>query len=118
MRLSNRWCTMKLTRTRFFNMAAAALACAVFAQAPSAMAQSRLKEGEAFLKENASKEGVKTTASGLQYKVIQEGSGKSPKATDTVQVNYRGTSIKGVEFDSSYKRKKPADFPLNHVIPG
>ena len=55
------------------------------------MAETELEKGEAFLKENAKKEGVKTTASGLQYKVLKEGSGKSPKATDTVQVHYRGT---------------------------
>ncbi|HEY2574421.1 MAG TPA: FKBP-type peptidyl-prolyl cis-trans isomerase [Verrucomicrobiaceae bacterium] len=109
---------MNFDRNRIFIVAAASVAFAVFQLAPSVSAQSRLKEGEAFLQENAIKEGVKTTASGLQYKVLQEGTGKSPKATDTVQVNYRGTSIKGVEFDSSYKRKKPADFPLNHVIPG
>jgi FKBP-type peptidyl-prolyl cis-trans isomerase len=61
---------------------------------------------------------VKTTASGLQYKVLKEGSGKSPKATDTVQVNYRGTLIDGTEFDSSYKRGEPIEFPLNGVIKG
>lgn len=82
------------------------------------MAQTALEKGEAFLKQNATKEGVKTTASGLQYKVLTEGSGKSPKATDTVTVNYRGTLIDGTEFDSSYKRGEPISFPLNGVIPG
>ena len=82
------------------------------------MADPNLAKGEAFLAVNAAKEGVKTTASGLQYKVLQEGTGKSPKATDTVVVNYKGTLITGKEFDSSYKRHKPAEFPLNHVIPG
>jgi len=82
------------------------------------MAETELEKGEAFLKDNAKKEGVKTTASGLQYKVLKEGNGKSPKATDTVQVNYRGTLIDGKEFDSSYKRNEPAEFPLNGVIPG
>lgn len=76
------------------------------------------KEGEAFLAENKKREGVKTTASGLQYKVIKEGTGKKPSATDTVTVNYRGTLIDGTEFDSSYKRNEPATFPVNQVIPG
>ncbi|OOR93162.1 peptidylprolyl isomerase [Moraxella caviae] len=74
--------------------------------------------GEKFLAENAKKEGVKTTASGLQYKVITEGSGKSPKATDTVTVHYEGKLIDGTVFDSSYERGMPAQFPLNQVIPG
>lgn len=75
-------------------------------------------EGKKFLEENKSKEGVKTTASGLQYKVLKEGTGASPKATDTVKVNYRGTTIDGTEFDSSYKRGEPATFPVNRVIKG
>ena len=82
------------------------------------MAETDLEKGEAFLKENAKKEGVKTTASGLQYKVLKEGEGKSPKATDTVKVHYKGTLIDGKEFDSSYKRGEPIEFPLNGVIPG
>ncbi|MFO0752095.1 MAG: FKBP-type peptidyl-prolyl cis-trans isomerase [Thermodesulfovibrionales bacterium] len=76
------------------------------------------KEGEAFLAANKKKEGVKTTASGLQYKVIKAGTGKTPKATDTVTVHYRGTLIDGTEFDSSQKRGQPASFPVNGVIPG
>src|SRR5437667_9870592 len=75
-------------------------------------------EGAKFLEENKKKEGVKTTASGLQYKVVKDGSGAQPKATDTVTVNYRGTLINGTEFDSSYKRGQPATFPLNGVIKG
>jgi len=75
-------------------------------------------KGEKFLAENKTKEGVITTASGLQYKVLTEGSGKSPTATDTVVCHYRGTLLDGTEFDSSYKRGEPAEFPLNHVIPG
>ena len=82
------------------------------------MADSNSEKGEAFLKENSTKEGVKTTASGLQYKVLKEGKGKSPQATDTVQVHYKGTLLDGTEFDSSYKRGEPAEFPLNRVIPG
>ena len=74
--------------------------------------------GEAFLAENAKKPGVVTTASGLQYQVITEGTGASPSATDNVTVHYQGTTIDGKEFDSSYKRGEPATFPLNRVIPG
>ncbi len=70
------------------------------------------------MEENKKKEGVKTTASGLEYKVLKEGTGPSPKATDTVKVNYRGTTIDGTEFDSSYKRGEPATFPVNRVIKG
>jgi FKBP-type peptidyl-prolyl cis-trans isomerase FkpA len=91
---------------------------AILAFASFAMAQSALENGQRFLKENAAKEGVKTTPSGLQYKVIREGSGKTPKATDIVVVNYRGTLINGKEFDSSYKAGQPIEFPLNRVIPG
>lgn len=76
------------------------------------------KEGESFLAENKEKEGVTTTASGLQYKVIEEGDGPKPSSTDKVTVHYRGTLIDGTEFDSSYKRGQPATFPLNGVIPG
>ncbi len=75
-------------------------------------------DGEKFLAENKKKEGVKTTASGLQYKVIKEGSGAQPKETDTVVANYRGTLIDGTEFDSSYTRGQPATFPLSGVIRG
>ena len=85
---------------------------------PSLMAQSGLEQGQAYLAENAKKPGVKTTASGLQYTVLKEGTGKSPKATDTVLVHYRGTLLNGTEFDSSYKRNQPIEFPLNGVIPG
>jgi FKBP-type peptidyl-prolyl cis-trans isomerase FkpA len=81
-------------------------------------AQSALQDGQRFLKENAAKPDVNSTPSGLQYKVLREGSGKSPKATDVVVVNYRGTLINGKEFDSSYKSGKPIEFPLNRVIPG
>src|SRR5213082_2565056 len=75
-------------------------------------------DGAKFLEENKKKPGVKTTASGLQYKVEKEGTGSQPKATDMVTVNYRGTLIDGTEFDSSYKRGQPATYPLNGVIKG
>jgi FKBP-type peptidyl-prolyl cis-trans isomerase FklB len=75
-------------------------------------------EGEAFLSANKRKPGVVTLPSGLQYKVITKGKGRSPKAADTVTVNYRGTLIDGSEFDSSYKRGEPATFPVNGVIKG
>ena len=74
--------------------------------------------GEKFLADNKSKPDVKTTASGLQYKVIKDGTGPTPKETDTVEVNYRGTLTDGTEFDSSYKRGEPASFPVNRVIKG
>lgn len=77
-----------------------------------------MAEGKKFLVENAKKAGVKTTASGLQYKVIKPGDGPKPKATDKVKVNYKGTLIDGTVFDSSYKRGKPVTFPLNRVIKG
>lgn len=75
-------------------------------------------EGEKFLVENAKKPGVKTTASGLQYKVLTEGTGSKPLATDKVTVHYKGTLIDGTQFDSSYDRGQPATFPLNGVIAG
>jgi FKBP-type peptidyl-prolyl cis-trans isomerase FklB len=83
-----------------------------------AAAEQNVKDGEKFLAENKTKEGVKTTASGLQYKVIKEGTGPKPKATDSVVAHYRGTLINGTEFDSSYKRGQPATFPLSGVIKG
>ena len=88
------------------------------ATATKEAAEKNSKEGEKFLAENKAKPGVKTTASGLQYKVEKEGSGAPPKETDTVVVNYRGTLIDGTEFDSSYKRGEPATFPVNRVIKG
>jgi FKBP-type peptidyl-prolyl cis-trans isomerase FklB len=77
-----------------------------------------LDEGKKFMQENAKKQGVKTTASGLQYRIIEAGTGKTPGPTDKVTVNYRGTLTDGNEFDSSYKRGEPATFPLNGVIKG
>ena len=76
------------------------------------------QDGEKFRAENGKKEGVITTASGLQYQVLREGNGQSPKATDTVECHYEGTLIDGTKFDSSYDRGQTATFPLNQVIAG
>jgi FKBP-type peptidyl-prolyl cis-trans isomerase FklB len=76
------------------------------------------KEGETFLAENKKKEGVITLPSGLQYKVIREGNGATPKSTDTVTAHYRGTLMDGTEFDSSYSRNEPAKFGVDQVIKG
>lgn len=81
-------------------------------------AQQAIAEGAAFLKENGQREGVVTTKSGLQYEVLTEGTGKSPKATDQVRCHYEGRLINGNVFDSSYQRDEPADFGLNQVIAG
>ena len=105
---------MKIQTLAKISCAAVFAACSV----TSLMADPNSEKGEAFLAENAKKDGVKVTASGLQYKVLKEGDGKSPQATDTVQVHYKGTLLDGTEFDSSIKRGQPAEFPLNRVIPG
>ena len=76
------------------------------------------KEGETYLTDNKGKPGVVTLPSGLQYKVIKEGAGKSPKVGDTAVVNYRGTLVNGEEFDSSYKRNQSAEFVVGNMIPG
>jgi len=76
------------------------------------------EEGEAFLADNAKKEGVTTTASGLQYEVVSEGEGKKPAASDNVKVHYHGTLIDGTVFDSSVQRGEPATFGVHQVIPG
>jgi FKBP-type peptidyl-prolyl cis-trans isomerase FklB len=76
------------------------------------------KDGENYLVENKTKKGIITLPSGLQYKVIQAGTGKTPKSSDTVAVHYKGTLIDGTEFDSSYRRGQPASFPVKGVIPG
>jgi len=80
--------------------------------------EANIAAGKKFLEENKAKEGVVTTASGLQYKVITEGTGAKPKATDTVTVNYEGKLLDGTVFDSSAKHGQPATFPLDGVIPG
>jgi FKBP-type peptidyl-prolyl cis-trans isomerase FklB len=87
-------------------------------QKNKAAADKNLAEGRAFLAENGKKAGVKTLPSGLQYKVIEGGSGAMPEATDTVTVNYRGTLLDGTEFDSSYSRGRPATFGVGRVIAG
>lgn len=81
-------------------------------------AANNLKAGEDFLQQNKNKEGVVTTPSGLQYEVLQEGSGAKPKATDKVKCHYHGTLADGTVFDSSVQRGQPASFPLNMVIKG
>jgi len=83
-----------------------------------ALGEKNKKDGDEYLAKNKKKDGVKTLPSGLQYKVITEGKGKTPKASDTVTVNYAGTLIDGSEFDSSYKRGQPATFPVGGVIKG
>ena len=98
--------------TLFRQLLAASLV--LFLTAAPALAET----GAAFLAKNAKKPGVTVTASGLQYEVIKSGEGRSPGPTDQVTVHYRGTLIDGREFDSSYKRGKPATFPLNRVITG
>jgi FKBP-type peptidyl-prolyl cis-trans isomerase len=82
------------------------------------LSQKAIAEGKAYLAENAKKPGVKTTASGLQYRMVQEGTGRMPTADDTVTVNYKGKLVDGTEFDSSYKRGQPASFQVKGVIPG
>jgi FKBP-type peptidyl-prolyl cis-trans isomerase FklB len=90
--------------------------------ASSALAQNVGKEnkmaGKAFLAENKTKPGVVTLHSGLQYKIEKQGTGRKPRATDSVECNYRGTTIDGKEFDSSYRRGQTATFPVNRVIAG
>lgn len=83
-----------------------------------AMAEKNLQESEAFLADNGAKDGVVTTESGLQYKVVEAGDGAIPTIDDTVEVHYRGTLIDGTEFDSSYARGETVTFPVSGVIPG
>jgi FKBP-type peptidyl-prolyl cis-trans isomerase FklB len=88
------------------------------AERMKAAGEKNKKEGEAFLAENKKKEGVVTLPSGLQYRVMKEGTGKKPDANDVVVVHYKGTLIDGTEFDSSYSRGEPTTFHVNGVIPG
>ena len=89
-----------------------------FSQKAAEQAKAAKAEGENFLAENAKKEGVKTLPSGLQYKVLREGDGRKPSATDQVECHYEGTLINGQVFDSSYRRGETATFGLNQVIKG
>ena len=91
---------------------------ALLKQQQAEQAETNTQKGEAFLQENATKEGIVTLESGLQYKVLQEGTGATPKETDTVEVHYTGTLIDGKVFDSSIERGAPAVFPVNGVIKG
>ena len=88
------------------------------AEEAAAEGQENLEEGQKYLAENGAKTGVTTTASGVQYEVLQEGAGPKPTATDQVTIHYRGTLIDGTEFDSSISRGQPAQFAVNGVIPG
>jgi len=90
----------------------------MFSKNNSELAQTNITEGAAFLAENATKEGVTTTASGLQYTILTDAEGDKPSATSNVTVHYKGTTLDGTEFDSSYSRNAPATFPLNRVIGG
>lgn len=87
-------------------------------EAAQQVGEANKKQGLAFLEANKAKEGVVALPSGLQYKVLQEGTGPKPAATDQVVCNYRGTLLDGTEFDSSYKRGQPATFPVTGVIKG
>ncbi len=93
----------------------------IAAKSPELMkqdAERNRQEGEAFLAQNSRKDGVRTLPSGLQYRVMRAGTGRTPKLTDTVSVNYRGTFIDGTEFDSSYRRGQPFVFQVNKMIKG
>ncbi|MGR9044237.1 MAG: FKBP-type peptidyl-prolyl cis-trans isomerase [Gammaproteobacteria bacterium] len=110
---------MSTIQTRVFSVFTVILiGFTMFSMANATTPEENKAAGIAFLAENAKKTGVVTTASGLQYEVLTEGSGASPSATDSVTVHYRGTTIDGTEFDSSYSRGAPATFPLNRVIAG
>jgi FKBP-type peptidyl-prolyl cis-trans isomerase FkpA len=87
-------------------------------QKDSLSGEANRREGEKFLAENRSHEGVKTTASGLQYQVLTAGTGPRPQQSSLVTVHYKGTLLDGTEFDSSYRHGQPATFTLNQVIPG
>ncbi|MCK7459688.1 FKBP-type peptidyl-prolyl cis-trans isomerase [Idiomarina aminovorans] len=90
----------------------------VMEQRQNVLGKKSEEEGKAYLAENAKKEGVQTTDSGLQYEVLEQGDGIRPSETDMVEVHYEGTLINGEVFDSSYEREEPTSFPLNRVIPG
>ncbi len=95
-----------------------ALAALILTTGCEAQTNNPIERAEKFLMENKTKDGVITLPSGLQYKVIKDGTGKTPKLTDTVSTHYRGTLLDGSEFDSSYKRNEPTEFPVGAVIKG
>ncbi|MEO6054736.1 MAG: FKBP-type peptidyl-prolyl cis-trans isomerase [Chthoniobacterales bacterium] len=105
-------------RFKSFRLFYAALGIAAITLPNLLMAQSAIEQGDQFLKAKAKEHGVKTLPSGLEYKIVTEGKGKRPASSDVVSVHYRGTLINGTEFDSSYKRNEPAQFPLDRVIKG
>ncbi|NOQ37048.1 MAG: FKBP-type peptidyl-prolyl cis-trans isomerase [Methylococcaceae bacterium] len=110
---------MKLTKQRIFSIFTALLiGFTMFSMANATTPEEHKAAGTSFLAENAKKDKIITTASGLQYQILIEGSGATPTASDEVTVHYQGTTIDGNEFDSSYKRGQPATFPLNRVIGG
>ena len=109
---------MQGKETAFSSREAQVMLQEYFAKKQKEEAQSHIAEGKAYLDANAKKKGVTVTKSGLQYEVLKEGTGKSPKATDTVRCHYEGRLLDGTVFDSSYKRGEPADFGLNQVITG
>lgn len=110
--------TLKGNKPLLTREEAAAVRNELFKRIQEELAEKNLKEGEAFLAENQKKEGVVTTASGLQYMVLKEGDGPTPTATDRVTVHYRGTLLDGSEFDSSFSGGKPATFQVRGVIAG
>ena len=89
-----------------------------FAKMQAEADEANKEAGKKFLEDNAKKEGIKVTKSGLQYEILTEGKGDKPKETDTVRCHYEGRLIDGNVFDSSFRRNQPADFPVNQVIPG
>ena len=108
----------KITQRVIATLIAFITGFAMFSMANATTPAENQAAGEKFLAENAKQAGVVTTASGLQYLVVTEGTGASPQASDNVTVHYKGTTIDGKEFDSSYSRGAPATFPLNRVIAG
>lgn len=107
---------MKIFAKSFFS--AAVLATLVLSAGCVGQSGKASQRAAKFLMENKSKEGVQTLPSGLQYKIINDGTGRTPTLADTVSTHYRGTLLDGTEFDSSYKRNAPAEFPVSRVIKG
>ena len=107
-----------MKRTLHSSVCATGLAVLMLTTGCEAQSNNPIERAGKFLMENKAKEGVQTLPSGLQYKVIKDGTGKTPKLSDTVSTHYRGTLLDGKEFDSSYKRNEPAEFPVSGVIKG